>query len=184
MNPYEYAVHGKSIASVRAGNVIGGGDWSKDRIVPDCIRAIEENHGIKLRNPKAIRPWQYVLEPLGGYLLLAERLGSCPTEFCEAWNFGPTFDSIITVKELAERIARYYGQGTVISEPITNTFHESKLLTLDTSKATMELGWYPKLDIEQTTKLTVDWYKNYKKVNVYDLCRNQINNYMLEGDED
>jgi len=183
MNPLNYAAQGKSIASVRAGNVIGGGDWSKDRIVPDCIRAIEENQDIKLRNPKAIRPWQHVLDPLGGYLLLAEKLESYPTEFCEAWNFGPTFDSIITVKELAEKIVRTYGQGTVVSEPNRNTFHESKLLTLDISKATRRLGWYPKLDIEKTTKLTVDWYKNYKKVNVYDLCKNQINNYMREGDE-
>ncbi|WP_432665327.1 CDP-glucose 4,6-dehydratase [Wukongibacter baidiensis] len=184
MNPSNYAVHGKSIASVRAGNVIGGGDWSKDRIVPDCIRASEENRDIKLRNPNAIRPWQHVLEPLCGYLLLAEKLQSFPKALCGAWNFGPTFDSVITVKELAERIVRSYGKGEVLSESKGNTFHETNLLTLDISKATRMLGWYPKLDIEQTIDLTVDWYKNYKKADLYDLCKKQINNYMLEGDED
>lgn len=183
MNPLEYSTHSKTIASVRAGNVIGGGDWAKDRIVPDCIRAIEQNEAITLRSPNAIRPWQHVLEPLSGYMLLAEKLALNPTELCEAWNFGPTINSIITVKELAEKIVHTYGNGTDIAQTHQNTLHESNLLTLDISKATIHLGWYPKLDIDQTIELTVDWYKNFKDVNVYDLCKNQIIHYMLQGDK-
>lgn len=101
MNPQEYARHGKSIASVRAGNVVGGGDWAQDRIVPDCIRALESNRPIEIRSPKSVRPWQHVLEPLSGYLTLAARMLVDPVTYCEGWNFGPNLDSIVPVWEVA-----------------------------------------------------------------------------------
>lgn len=169
--------HGKSIASVRAGNVIGGGDWCADRLVPDCIRAIENNEVIKIRNKASIRPWQHVLEPLGGYILLAEKLTLDPLKYSGGWNFGPDLSSVITVKDLAEKLVNEYGSGT-ISEETDNCVHEANLLTLDISKAKLLLEWSPKLNIDETIKLTVDWYKNYKHQDVYDFCKKQIEHYM------
>jgi len=107
-NPEQYATHGKSIASVRAGNVIGGGDWALDRIIPDCIRALEADKTIDIRSPKAIRPWEHVLEPLGGYLLLAQKMWNEPTNYCEGWNFGPKPDSIATVWDVATLVVENY----------------------------------------------------------------------------
>ncbi len=108
-NPDDFKSHGKAIASVRAGNVIGGGDWTKDRIIPDCIKAIEKNSAIELRNPTSIRPWEYVLEPLSGYLLLGEKLWEDPQSYSEGWNFGPNPESIISVSEVAEKLIKFYG---------------------------------------------------------------------------
>lgn len=105
-HPIQYDNHGKSLASVRAGNVIGGGDWAKDRIIPDCIRALESGCDIEIRNPKAIRPWQHVLEPLGGYLLLAKKMWNEPTRYCGGWNFGPCAENITTVWNMAEEVIK------------------------------------------------------------------------------
>ena len=178
-NPNQYDRHGKSIASVRAGNVIGGGDWALDRIIPDCIRALEAGKPIGIRSPKAIRPWQHVLEPLGGYILLAKKMWENPTEYCEGWNFGPRADSISTVWEVASKVVENYESGELrdLSDP--NALHEAKLLMLDISKAKFRLGWEPRMNIDQTVALTVDWYKNYNKTSVIDLCIQQINQYLM-----
>ncbi len=179
-NPDRYAEHGKSIASVRAGNVIGGGDWALDRIIPDCIRALEAGKPIDIRSPKAIRPWQHVLEPLSGYMLLAKRMWESPTEYCEGWNFGPRAESISTVWEVASRVVDNYGRGLLrdLSDP--NALHEAKLLMLDISKAKFRLGWEPRMDIDRTVALTVDWYRRYTAEPVYTLCTSQIQEYLTK----
>lgn len=176
-NPDQYEKHGKSVASVRAGNVIGGGDWAKDRIVPDCIRAIEAGKPIGIRSPKAVRPWQHVLEPLSGYMLLAMKMWNEPTRYCEGWNFGPETSGITTVWEVAEAVVKAYGKGSLqdLSDP--NALHEAKLLTLDISKARYRLGWRPRLDMERTIAMTAEWYKRYRSEDVYSLCVEQIRRY-------
>ena len=159
-NPEQYEKHGKSIASVRAGNVIGGGDWALDRIIPDCIKAIEVNKPIEIRSPKAIRPWQHVLEPLSGYMLLASKMWSKPTQYCESWNFGPRMESITSVWEVATKVIENYGRGKLKNLSDSNALHEAKLLMLDINKAKFQLGWEPRMDIDQCIELTVDWYKS------------------------
>ncbi|GHV63810.1 CDP-glucose 4,6-dehydratase [Bacteroidia bacterium] len=184
-NPQGYEKHGKSIASARAGNVIGGGDWALDRIIPDCIKALEAGKPVEIRNPKAIRPWQHVLEPLSGYLLLAQKMWTEPTKYCEGWNFGPPLESVATVWDVARIVVDNYGNvgngnGELkdISAPDSEkTKHEANLLLLDISKAKMELGWEPKMNIEQCIEMTVEWYKRYKEGNVYSLCVEQIRKY-------
>ena len=181
-NPKDYEKHGKSIASVRAGNVIGGGDWAKDRIVPDCIRALEEDRDIEIRNPKSIRPWEHVLEPLSGYLLLGQRMMEDPIKYCEGWNFGPNLDAIVNVWEVAEKIVKNYGKGKLkdISDP--NALHEAKLLLLDITKSRFELGWKPTLTIDESIELTTEWYKRYVNEDVYELCVEQINKFSELGE--
>ena len=177
-NPEQYDKHGQSVASVRAGNVIGGGDWAADRIVPDCIRALEAGQPIGIRSPKAVRPWQHVLEPLGGYLLLAQKMWEEPTRYCEGWNFGPETAGVTTVWEVAEAIVKAYGKGALqdLSDPAA--VHEARLLMLDISKARYRLGWKPRLNLAQTVELTVDWYKRYRTADVYGLCVEQIDKYI------
>ena len=177
-NPEKYDKHGKSIASVRAGNVIGGGDWALDRIIPDCFRALEAGLPINIRSPKAIRPWQHVLEPLSGYMLLAKKMWENPTEYCEGWNFGPRAESISTVWDVASKVVENYGTGELrdLSDP--NALHEAKILMLDISKANFRLGWEPRMNINQTVALTTDWYKKYNNTPVYDLCLRHIKEYI------
>ena len=177
-NPVRYEKHGKSIASVRAGNVIGGGDWALDRIIPDCIKALEAGRTIDIRSPKAIRPWQHVLEPLSGYMTLAQKMWNEPTRYCEGWNFGPKAESISTVWEVATKAIENYGSGELrdLSDP--DALHEARLLMLDISKAKFLLGWEPRMDINRTVALTVDWYKRYRKERVYDVCVGQIEEYL------
>lgn len=178
-NPEDYTKHGKSIASVRAGNVIGGGDWATDRIIPDCIRALEAGEPIDIRSPHSIRPWQHVLEPLGGYMLLAQKMWNAPTEYCEGWNFGPRMESVTHVWDVASKVIKNYGRGELrdLSDP--NALHEAKLLMLDITKAKMKLGWEPRMNIDQCIELVVDWYKKYKDVDsVYLLCVDEINKYL------
>ena len=181
-NPKDYEKHGKSIASVRAGNVIGGGDWAKDRIVPDCIRALEEGKDIEIRSPKSIRPWEHVLEPLSGYLLLGQKMMEDPIKYCEGWNFGPNLDAIVNVWEVAEKIVKNYGKGNLkdISDP--NALHEAKLLLLDITKSRFELGWKPTLTIDKSIELTAEWYKRYLNEDVYQLCVKQINEFSKLGE--
>lgn len=178
-NPADYGKkHHVSLASVRAGNVIGGGDWALDRIIPDCIKALEAGKSIEIRSPKAIRPWQHVLEPLSGYMLLAQKMWNEPTAYCEGWNFGPRAESITTVWEVARQVIENYGSGELkdISDP--NALHEAKLLMLDISKAKFRLGWEPRMNITQCIELTVDWYKRYKSGDVFSLCIGQIDTYL------
>ncbi len=170
--------HYVSIASVRAGNVVGGGDWSCDRIVPDCIRALENKKPIELRHPNAVRPWQHVLEPLSGYLLLAAKMLERPTVYCEGWNFGPLHDSVATVQQVADLIVKHYGEGSTMDVSDHSAVHEANLLTLDITKAQRLLGWQPRLDLEMCIQFTVDWYRQYSTRNVMDICVEQIRQYM------
>jgi CDP-glucose 4,6-dehydratase len=176
-NPNDFKVHRKSLASARAGNVIGGGDWQKDRIIPDCIRALESNKPVEVRNPNAMRPWQHLLEPLSGYLLLASRMYEEPQKFCNAWNFGPNHDSIIPVAEVADKVVTLWGNGSWIDLSNENAPHEAKLLSLDISKAKMYLKWFPIWNTEKAIEKTVDWYKEYKKKYPYRICVDQIEEF-------
>lgn len=177
MNPTQYEKHGKSIASARAGNVVGGGDWALDRIIPDCIRALETNKVIEIRSPQSVRPWQHVLEPINGYLTLGAKMIENPTKYAEGWNFGPTTDAIVPVWDIAQMVIESYEKGELkdISNP--HALHEAKLLALDISKARFELDWKPRWDIRTTISKTVEWYKNYPKENIYQLCLKQIAEY-------
>jgi len=177
-NPELYNRHGKSIASVRAGNVIGGGDWALGRIIPDCIKALEVGKTIEIRSPKAIRPWQHVLEPLSGYMLLAEKMWFEPTKYCEGWNFGPHSESIANVWDVAAKVIQNYGNGSLKDISNTDALHEAQILTLDISKAKFRLGWEPRMNIDQTVTVTVEWYKRYKIEPVYTICMDQIKKYI------
>ncbi len=176
-NPEKYSEHRKSIASVRAGNVIGGGDWAENRIIPDCIKALESDIAIEVRSPKSVRPWQHVLEPLGGYLLLGAKMMNEPTKYAEAWNFGPEAENIINVGVLVQLIVDKYGKGEWIDKSNPNALHEAKLLALDINKAKYKLHWNPVLNIEETIEFTTVWYKNYHSENVLELCQRQIDEY-------
>ena len=178
-NPDDYGKkHTVSLASVRAGNVIGGGDWALDRIIPDCIRALETTKVINIRSPKAIRPWEHVLEPLFGYMLLAQKMWDNPTEYCEGWNFGPEADSVMTVWEVASAIVGNFGYGELKDVSVPNALHEANLLMLNIDKAKARLGWLPRLTAKETVDLTSDWYKRYKTENVYNLCVEEINKFL------
>jgi len=167
------------IASVRAGNVIGGGDWALDRIIPDCIRSIINEKVIEIRNPYATRPWQHVLEPLSGYMLLAQKLYENPTGFSGSWNFGPTIESIKTVKELTEKTIGILGKGSVTIGNTDTQKHEAGLLHLNCDKSNHQLAWNPVWNFEQTVKTTIEWYKNYiNGENPKVLSLNNINQFM------
>ena len=150
----------KKLASVRSGNVIGGGDWQKDRLIPDCMRALKNNELLTLRNPQSIRPWQFVLEPIYGMLLLTKNMWYEDEKFSSAWNFGPENDLMFTVKDIIEKIVNYIGNGNkkVVFEKKKEDFHESNLLCIDSSKANRELGWKNLLSVEETIKFVCDWY--------------------------
>jgi len=148
-----------NIASVRAGNVIGGGDWSKSRILPDCVRALEKKDPIIIRNPYAVRPWQHVLEPLSGYLKLGSLLYTDAKKFTGPWNFGPVSKNVVNVKELAEKVIKSWGRGSLSCGSENSKFPEDNLLHLDISKAVSKLKWHPKLDFDDTVGYTIDEYK-------------------------
>lgn len=168
---------GKSVATARAGNVIGGGDWSLNRIVPDCIRSLEENKPIIVRNPDAIRPWQHVLDPLCGYLLLAFRMSDDPQKYSGAWNFGPEAEGMVSVKDLVETIISYWGKGNWEESGNDKKLHEAGNLRLNINKSKKILGWGPIFDFDESVEMTIDWYKNYSKCNVYQLCIEQLKEY-------
>ena len=167
----------KKVASVRAGNVIGGGDWSKNRIIPDSIKAIENNMDIILRNPNSTRPWQHLLEPLSGYLLLAEALNNGNKEFIGSWNFGPEDFQSINVESLVQKIISYYGKGSYKIKNENNLSLEAKLLSPNIDKAKKYLKWKPILSFDKTIELTIDWYKSYKNSDIFDFCIKQILEY-------
>lgn len=178
-NPDDYGkTHTVSIASVRAGNVIGGGDWAKDRIIPDCIRALESGNVIDIRSPKAVRPWEHVLEPLSGYMLLAQKMWENPTEYCEGWNFGPEDDSVSTVWEVASELIHNFGYGELKDSSDSDSVHEANLLMLNINKAKNRLGWQPRLNMKQCISLVADWYKRYREEDVYKLCVEEINHFI------
>jgi CDP-glucose 4,6-dehydratase len=146
-------------ASGRAGNVIGGGDWAKDRIVPDAIRAFATQRALEVRRPRAIRPWQHVLEPLAGYLLLAEASLRQGAAVADGWNFGPGPESEQPVSRLADTLAAIWGNGAQWQHVGSDDLHEATFLKLDSSKARTLLGWRPRLGFDDALKMTVDWYK-------------------------
>ena len=179
-------------ASARAGNVIGGGDWGAARLVPDCIRALSCGQKIGIRSPYAVRPWQHVLEPLGGYLLLGASLWQDPQKYSGPWNFGPDNGSHLTVAEMAERLIKYWGSGTwedifnptnsMNSINTTNALHEAKLLKLNCDKAHAELNWHSVLTIDECLQMTADWYKIFyagsSHESIYKFCTQQIAEYV------
>ena len=170
---------GFGAASVRAGNVIGGGDWALDRIVPDCIKALRSGQPIKVRNPVSTRPWQHVLEPLSGYLLLASGICNNPVKYSGAWNFGPRGESIRTVQDLAERIVGFWGSGEVQANIQAGAPHEARLLHLNCDKAYKILGWHPRWNFERAVDETACWYKEviFGKP-ALQISRQQIKRYM------
>ena len=177
-NPKKVNEHGKNIASARAGNVIGGGDWQIDRLIPDCMASLEKIEPVIIRNPSAVRPWQHVLEPLSGYLLLAETMFENPGQYCEAWNFGPEEGSMKPVGEIADLVVQNWGEGSWQDCSEKNAPHETNILKLDISKARTRLGWNPVLSIEQAVTATVDWYKSYKEKDIYKFNNQQIESYI------
>ena len=169
--------NGYSMATARAGNVIGGGDWALDRLIPDCVRFINENKAIEIRNPVAVRPWQHVLEPLSGYLLLGQKLLEDGQKYAQGFNFGPNEESVLTVADVAQRVVNFYGKGEVIVSK-KDDLHEANLLMLNIEKAKNILGWQPTYNADEAIKETVEWYRKYyqgEKMLEYSL--NQINNY-------
>ncbi|MBW2109508.1 MAG: CDP-glucose 4,6-dehydratase, partial [Deltaproteobacteria bacterium] len=172
--------HSVALASVRAGNVIGGGDWGSDRLVPDCVRALSKGEEIMIRYPKAIRPWQHVLEPLSGYLLLGAKLWADGSRYAGAWNFGPSGDEVWTVKELVKELIRLWGNGSFRVDSGEH-LHEAHWLKLDCSKARIELDWRPRLSISQALEKTVEWYGQFyadaSPKEMRDLSERQIMEY-------
>lgn len=153
--------HRTLLASCRAGNVIGGGDWAEDRLVPDIMRAVAEDRPVDIRNPHATRPWQHVLEPLGGYLLVGQRLLEQKPEFATGWNFGPADDADLSVREVVENIKLHWDRIETRFAKDAEAPHEAHLLRLDCTKAREQLGWHPVWSSEQTFKKTVEWYREF-----------------------
>ena len=165
-------------ATTRAGNVIGGGDWSADRIIPDCIRAIQNDVPIKLRNPHSTRPWQHVLEPISGYLALGLKLYNDPNFFKGSWNFGPSTSQICTVEEVANSIVQHIGKGSIEIEVSDQKQHEANLLQLNCDKARQLLGWSPMWDMEKTIDMTAEWYKVFmNEGDIEAITKAQIQDY-------
>ena len=163
------------LASARAGNVVGGGDWSKHRLIPDIIKSIETGDKIFLRNPNSIRPWQHVLDSLNGYMILAQKLFENGNNFAEAWNFGPLADDAKSVAWITEKMIDIWGSNSTWFSTSFDSFHESTFLTLDTSKSQQRLNWHPRLTIENSLTFVVDWAKDYyHKKNIKETTINQI----------
>lgn len=156
-NANDYDQHGAAIATVRAGNVIGGGDWAKDRLIPDILAAFESGKPVYMRHPHAVRPWQHVLEPLRGYLILAERLYRKGPDYAEGWNFGPNDEDAKPVAWIVEQMADLWGQGAAWQLDDGDHPHEATYLKLDISKARSRLDWHPDLSLKQALELIVDW---------------------------
>lgn len=158
--PERYSEHGTAIATARAGNVIGGGDWAEYRLVPDALRAFAKGETLTLRHAAAVRPWQFVLEPLSGYLMLSEKLFTAGPEFGEAWNFGPDDDSAYPVAALVSEIARQWGEGASWEEQVDSAdVHEADQLTLDSAKSRQRLAWRPRMTMQQTVAAIVSWHR-------------------------
>src|SRR5665647_352805 len=179
-NTAKYAEHSVAVASARAGNVIGGGDWADDRLIPDFIRAISQGEEVKIRSPYAIRPWQHVLEPLGAYLLFAENLYKEGAVYAEGSTVGPRSEDAGDVEYITKTICDYWGEGASYSVDTKPQPHEANYLKLDCSKSRAELGWIPKWDIETTLKSIVDWNKLFiAGDNMRTVTQTQIENYFV-----
>lgn len=171
--------HGAAVATARAGNVIGGGDWAADRLIPDCIRALWQGEKILIRNPHAIRPWQHVLEPLSGYLLLAQRLYEDGPAFASGWNFGPHDEDARPVEWIVERLCARWGEGASYELDKGDHPHEAHFLKLDCSKARAELGWRPRWGLERSLDSIVEWTEAYReKRDLREVCLKQVEEYL------
>lgn len=181
-NTKTYATHQKAIAVARAGNVIGGGDWSKDRLIPDIAKAFAAEKAVVIRNPNSVRPWQHVLEPVIGYLLLGSHLAVAPVQFSQAYNFGPHLSDALPVEEMIKLAIASWGKGEFRVEQIEGQPHEAGLLKLDISKAINELQWQPKMNAQQTVCMTMDWYSafNLDKSNIAGFTTKQIKTFLNE----
>lgn len=174
-NPTIYKEHHVALATARAGNVIGGGDWAEDRLIPDILRAISANRSVIIRNPNAIRPWQHVFEPISGYLLLAQKLYSEGVAFTEGWNFGPNDEDAKPVQWIVERIIQQWANGANWQLDQGSNPHEANYLKLDCSKAKTRLDWHPKLKLIDALKNTIAWYQAYQRgVDMREFSLNQI----------
>jgi len=177
-NPGDYANYGVAIASARAGNVIGGGDWAMDRLIPDCIRALLKGEKIVIRNANAVRPWQHVLEPLSGYLLLAKKLYDDGPRYAEGWNFGPDDRDAKPVECIVDTMCKKWGQNASYETDKGEHPHEARYLKLDCSKAKTELGWYPRWNLEMAIDSIIDWTRAYKEnKDLRQSCFKQIKEY-------
>ena len=178
-NLKEFERHGCSLSSVRSGNVIGGGDWAKDRLIPDIMNSISKRIPTQIRNTRSIRPWQFVLEPLFGYLILAQRMWEEGKEFSEPWNFGPDETDCKSVKWILEKISKEWNDGFSWKEDTKDNPHEAEMLKLDCTKAKKRLGWKTKLDVTETIEWTVNWYKEYfKNSDMKEYTENQIDKFV------
>ncbi len=172
---------GIGLASARAGNVIGGGDFAEDRLVPDAARAFAKGEALSIRNRQAIRPWQHVLEPLYGYLMLAERLHADASTFSRGWNFGPAVADAASVKTVVDHIATMWGDGARWVQDPGSHPHEAATLMLDCSQAEAALGWVPRFGLEQALQLSVDWYRTWADGgDVSALCQRHVNQYLSD----
>lgn len=180
-NPAKYESHGVALASARAGNVIGGGDWAADRLIPDFIKAISSGETLKIRSPYAIRPWQHVLEPLTGYLTLAYKLMEEGVSYVGGWNFGPDDKDARNVEWITKKICSLWGNGATYEIDKAPQPHEANYLKLDCSKAKTELGWAPRWELSKTLSSIVAWHKAYiNRDNIFDLTIIQIEDYLSQ----
>ena len=168
------------VASARAGNVIGGGDWTDDRLIPDVFRAVAQSNPVKVRNPDSTRPWQHVLDPLSGYLLLGQKLLQGLMDFADAWNFGPDLESNIKTVDIIDMMANEWSVITVETSINNNAPHEAGLLMLDNTKAKMQMNWEPVWEIKKTVNKTVNWYKYYIEKDIA-ITLDQIDNYTTDA---
>jgi CDP-glucose 4,6-dehydratase len=177
-NPSKYSEHGVALASARAGNVIGGGDWALDRLIPDIMRAIQAGQPACIRNPTAIRPWQHVLEPLSGYLVLAECLYNDGAAFAESWNFGPSEADAKPVEWIVEQLTKGWGDGAAWEMDARPQPHEANYLKLDCSKAANHLHWRPRWSLDHALEKIVHWHRAWiGGANMHDECIRQIAEY-------
>lgn len=177
-NPGNFPEHGVALASARAGNVIGGGDWAEDRLIPDIMRAIMQGKPVHIRNPHAIRPWQHVLEPLSGYLLLAQKLYQEGAVYAESWNFGPSDEDAKPVQWIVERLTKAWGEGAMWVLDDGEHPHEAHYLKLDCSKAKARLNWQPRWNLDEALGKIITWHKAYKEnINMREITLKQIADY-------
>lgn len=178
-NSTQYNLHHIAIATARAGNVIGGGDWAADRLIPDFIRAILKNEVIIIRNPESIRPWQHVLEPLSGYLMLSEQLYSNGVSFAEPWNFGPNEDDTKPVIWIVDKLCKMWGRGAAYELDKNSHHHEATYLKLDCAKAKEKLNWHPRWNLNKALESIISFTHAYiRKDDQNSLCMNQIEDYL------
>jgi CDP-glucose 4,6-dehydratase len=178
-NINDYSKHQKAVAVGRAGNVIGGGDWSKDRLIPDIAKSLAANQTIPIRNPSSVRPWQHVLEPLIGYLLLGSKLESDPIKYSQAYNFGPDANNALPVIEMVKLAINSWGGGEYVINQVSGQPHEAGLLKLDISKVIEQLKWTPKLSASEAVTYTINWYKKFysDRANILQYTEDQIKDF-------